>query len=78
MLLYNTDTWQENIHTSTTNLDDSNTTVTGARTTPKTSTMNQPRLTNISESSVFIQQLQDKKRQLQNQIDEIEEKKDWN
>ena len=47
-------------------------------TTSNTSTMNEPSETNMSELDVFIQQIQEEKRQLQNQIDEIEETKEIN
>ena len=41
-------------------------------------TMNEPSETNKTELDVLIHQLQEEKRQLQNQIDEIEEKKEIN
>lgn len=38
--------------------------------------MNEPCETNISELDVLMQQLQEEKRPLQNQIDKIDEKKE--
>ena len=53
-------------------------TVTETNATANISTMNEPSETNKTELDVLIQQLQEERRQLENQIDEIEEKKEIN
>ena len=59
-------------------LSDITDTVNENNTTPNISTMNEPSETNKTELDVLIQQLQEERRQLENQIDEIEETKEIN
>ena len=54
-------------------LSDITDTVNENNTTTNIPTMNEPSETNKTELDVLIHQLQEEKRQLQNQIDEIEE-----
>ena len=53
-------------------------TVTENNTAPNISTMNEPSENNKTELDVLIQQLQEERRQLEHQIDEIEETKEIN
>ena len=59
-------------------LSDITDTVNDNITTPNISTMNEPSETNKTELDVLIQQLQEERRQLEYQIDEIEETKEIN
>ena len=59
-------------------LSDITDTVNENNTTPNISTMNEPSETNKTELDVLIQQLQEERRQLENQIDEIIETKEIN
>merc|ERR1712240_494302 len=59
-------------------LSDITDTVNENNTTPNISTMNEPSETNKTELDVLIQQLQEERRQLEYQIDEIEETKEIN
>ena len=59
-------------------LSDITDTVNENNTAPNISTMNEPSETNKTELDVLIQQLQEERRQLEYQIDEIEETKEIN
>ena len=59
-------------------LSDITDTVNENNTAPNISTMNEPSETNKTELDVLIQQLQEERRQLENQIDEIIETKEIN
>ena len=59
-------------------LSDITDTVNENNTIPNISTMNEPSETNKTELDVLIQQLQEERRQLENQIDEIIETKEIN
>ena len=59
-------------------LSDITDTVNENNTIPNISTMNEPSETNKTELEALIQQLQEERRQLEHQIDEIEETKEIN